>query len=228
LPPLWFEAGAVPAPRIKHALCAFGVTAVAPGRSAPVGRLPRFRGVATHAQEVQRCARSRRRRHRINRSAFSTLTSAPFAARARLPSPDSAPASSAAVILSSSDRAAVAVARPEPRSGAADCHPEKTSPSLSKTQRAVSHWGTRDVLRSKPPRYLASTRSKTRRETSLRCQFVPPSVAWLTQQLRQLGEVHRQPPRLVARQPIWSPSDATQRYVRNRGEAEARGLRLKR
>ena len=29
-----------------------------------------------------------------------------------------------------------------------------------------------------------------------------------TQQLRQLGEVHRQPPRLVARQPIWSPSDA--------------------
>jgi hypothetical protein len=81
LPPLWFEAGAVPAPRIKRALCAFGVTAVAPGRSAPVGRPPRFRGVATHAQEVHRCARSRRRRHRINRSAFSTLTSAPFTAR---------------------------------------------------------------------------------------------------------------------------------------------------
>jgi hypothetical protein len=36
----------------------------------------------------------------------------------------------------------------------------------------------------------------------------------LAQQLRQLGEVHRHAPRLVARQPIWSPSDATQRYVR--------------
>ena len=35
------------------------------------------------------------------------------------------------------------------------------------------------------------------------------------QQLRQLGEVHRQPPRLAG-QPIWSPSGATQRYVRNR------------
>ena len=40
-----------------------------------------------------------------------------------------------------------------------------------------------------------------------------------TQQLRQLGEVHRHPPRLVARQPIWSPSDATQQYVRNRGRS---------
>ena len=49
-----------------------------------------------------------------------------------------------------------------------------------------------------------------------------------TQQLRQLGEVHPHAPRLVARQPIWSPSGATQRYVRNRGEGEARGLRLKR
>src|ERR1700722_17592123 len=32
------------------------------------------------------------------------------------------------------------------------------------------------------------------------------------EQLRQLGEVHRHAPRLVARQPIWSPSGATQRY----------------
>jgi hypothetical protein len=47
-----------------------------------------------------------------------------------------------------------------------------------------------------------------------------------TQQLRQLGEVHRQPPRLVARQPIWSPSDATQRYVRNWARSGS-GLRLK-
>src|ERR1700730_11359768 len=31
LAPLWFEAGAVPAPRIKRALCAFGVTAVGAG-----------------------------------------------------------------------------------------------------------------------------------------------------------------------------------------------------
>jgi hypothetical protein len=46
--------------------------------------------------------------------------------------------------------------------------------------------------------------------------------------LRHLGEVHRHAPRLVVRQPICSPSGATQRYVRNRGEAEARGLRLKR
>ena len=43
-----------------------------------------------------------------------------------------------------------------------------------------------------------------------------------TQQLRQLGEVHRHPPHLVARQPIWSPSDATQQYVRNRGRSGAR------
>ena len=41
-----------------------------------------------------------------------------------------------------------------------------------------------------------------------------------------LVEVHRHPPRLVARQPIWSPSGATQRYVRNRGRTEVRGLRL--
>ena len=45
-----------------------------------------------------------------------------------------------------------------------------------------------------------------------------------TQQLRQPGEVHRHPPRLVARQPISSPSGATQRYVRNRGKAEVCGL----
>jgi hypothetical protein len=49
-----------------------------------------------------------------------------------------------------------------------------------------------------------------------------------TQQPQQLGEVHRHLPRLVARQPIWSPSGATQRYVRNRGRNEVRGLRLKR
>ena len=60
---------------------------------------------------------------------------------------------------------------------------------------------------------------------------VPPASRQsksLTQHLRQLGEVHRHPPRLVTRQPIWPPSGATQRYVRNRGEAEVRGLRLKR
>jgi hypothetical protein len=43
----------------------------------------------------------------------------------------------------------------------------------------------------------------------------------LARQLRQLGEVRRQPPRSAVRQPSWSPNDATQRYVRNRGEAEA-------
>jgi hypothetical protein len=57
------------------------------------------------------------------------------------------------------------------------------------------------------------------RETSLRCQYVPPSIAWLTQQLRQLGGVRRHAPRLVARQPIWSPSRATYQYVRNRGRS---------
>jgi hypothetical protein len=87
-------------------------------------------------------------------------------------------------------------------------------------------WVTRDVLRSKPSRYLASTRYKTRRETSLRCQFVPPSIAWLTQQLRQLGEVHHHAPRLVARQPIWSPSGATHQYVRNRGISGSARLAL--
>ena len=46
------------------------------------------------------------------------------------------------------------------------------------------------------------------------------------QQLRQLGEVRRQPPRLVVRQPIWSPSDATQRYVRNRGRSGSARLAL--
>ena len=40
-----------------------------------------------------------------------------------------------------------------------------------------------------------------------------------TQQLWQLGEVHRNAPRLVARQPNWSLSGATQRYVRNRGRS---------
>jgi hypothetical protein len=67
------------------------------------------------------------------------------------------------------------------------------------------------------------TTNVTMRSTIAHCfQPVPP------QQLRQLGEVRRHAPRLVARQPIWSPSDATQRYVRNRGEAELRGVRLKR
>ena len=33
----------------------------------------------------------------------------------------------------------------------------------------------------------------------------PPSIKSLTQQLRQFGEVPRHPPRLVSRQPIWSP-----------------------
>jgi hypothetical protein len=47
------------------------------------------------------------------------------------------------------------------------------------------------------------------------------------QQLRQLGEIHRHPPR-VAGSACWSPSGATQRDVGNRGEAEVRDLRLKR
>jgi hypothetical protein len=46
------------------------------------------------------------------------------------------------------------------------------------------------------------------------------------QQLRQLGKVDRHAPRLVARQPIWSPSGATQRYVRNRGRSGSARLAL--
>jgi hypothetical protein len=59
------------------------------------------------------------------------------------------------------------------------------------------------------------------------CDLVTPRLSAATvAALRQLGEVHRHLPRLVARQPIWSPSGATQRYVRIGREAEARGLRL--
>jgi hypothetical protein len=47
-----------------------------------------------------------------------------------------------------------------------------------------------------------------------------------TQQLRQLGEVRRHAPRLIARQPIWSPSGATQRYVWNRGTSGSARLAL--
>ena len=67
------------------------------------------------------------------------------------------------------------------------------------------------------------TTNATMRSTIAHCfQPVP------AERLLQLGEVRRHPPRLVARQPISSPSGATQRYVRNRGEAEVRGLRPKR
>ena len=48
----------------------------------------------------------------------------------------------------------------------------------------------------------------------------------LTRQPQQVGKVHRQPPRLIARQPIWSPSGATQRYVRNRGRSGSARLAL--
>ena len=41
-----------------------------------------------------------------------------------------------------------------------------------------------------------------------------------------LAKVHRHPPRLVARQPIWSPIGATQRYVRNRGRSGSARLAL--
>jgi hypothetical protein len=51
-------------------------------------------------------------------------------------------------------------------------------------------------------------------------------AARLRRQLRQLGEVHRHPPRLVTRQPIWSPSDATQQYVRIRGRSGSARLAL--
>jgi transposase len=50
----------------------------------------------------------------------------------------------------------------------------------------------------------------------------------LAQQLRQLGEVRRHPPRLVVRQPIRSPSGVRGDMSGIQGEAEARGLRSKR
>ena len=65
--------------------------------------------------------------------------------------------------------------------------------------------------------------ASSKRRTDL---VTPRSSAATAQQLRQLGEVRRQPPRLVARQPIWSPSDATQRYVRNRGRSGSARLAL--
>ncbi len=55
-----------------------------------------------------------------------------------------------------------------------------------------------------------------------------PSIAWLTQQLRQLGEVRRQPPRLVARQPIGRRATRRSDMSEIGGEVEVRGLRLKR
>jgi hypothetical protein len=47
-----------------------------------------------------------------------------------------------------------------------------------------------------------------------------------TQQLRQLGEVHRYPPRLVARQPIGRRAVRRSNMSGIGGEAEVRGLRL--
>jgi hypothetical protein len=52
---------------------------------------------------------------------------------------------------------------------------------------------------------------------------LPPSTVnqkSLTQQLRQLGEVHRHPPRLVARQPIWSPSEPVGRTLTPNADAQ--------
>jgi hypothetical protein len=74
----------------------------------------------------------------------------------------------------------------------------------------------------------------------LRCDALVPSMLRppvppanrqsksLTQQRRQLGEVHRHAPRLVARQSIWSPSDGTQQYVGNRGRSGSARLALER
>jgi glutathione S-transferase len=60
-------------------------------------------------------------------------------------------------------------------------------------------------------------------------RLAPPARgAQLFQQLRQLGEVHRHAPRLVARQPIWSPNGATRRFVRNRGRSGSARVALER
>ena len=69
-------------------------------------------------------------------------------------------------------------------------------------------------------RRRSTTHSQGVARTVYRLSFLSPH------QLRQLGEVRRQPPRLVARQPIWSPSGATQRYVRNRGRSGSARLAL--
>ena len=50
----------------------------------------------------------------------------------------------------------------------------------------------------------------------------------LAQQLRQLGEVHRHRPRLVARQPIGRRAVRRSNMSGIGGEAEVQGLRLKR
>ena len=56
--------------------------------------------------------------------------------------------------------------------------------------------------------------------------LTPRSSAATSAAAPALGEVHRQPPRLLARQPIWSPSDATQQYVRNRRRSGSARLAL--
>jgi hypothetical protein len=59
------------------------------------------------------------------------------------------------------------------------------------------------------------------------CNLVTPRLSAAARAtIRQLDEVHRYAPRLVARQPIWSPSDATQQYVRNRGRSGSARLAL--
>jgi hypothetical protein len=55
-----------------------------------------------------------------------------------------------------------------------------------------------------------------------------PHIRVTAQQLRQLGEVHRYPQRLVARQPIGRRAVRGSNASGIAGEAEVRSLRLKR
>jgi hypothetical protein len=62
---------------------------------------------------------------------------------------------------------------------------------------------------------------------NLRLRPLSRAYRWRpTQQPQQLGEVHRHLPRVVARQPIWSPSVRRSDMSGIGGEAEVRGLRL--
>ena len=85
-----------------------------------------------------------------------------------------------------------------------DVHPWRR---VSRGRRAV-----RLCSACRPPGAEEAKRAADQRRLSLGGRSTPRYRRRPTQQLRQLGEVHRQPPRLVARQPIWSAIGATQRF----------------
>jgi hypothetical protein len=85
-------------------------------------------------------------------------------------------------------------------------------------QASCSRWREQPARRAASATAVNQPRRRVhcvRRARSFDARFRPPvppanrQSKSLTQQLQQLGEVRRHPPRLIARQPIWSPSGAT-------------------